>query len=258
MTAMLEPIVAEARRRATVVGAREEEWRATAAGSPPARDFVGALRQPGLSVIAEVKRRSPSAGPIAPDLDPGLMASEYAAGGAAALSVLTEPSFFGGSLQDLGAAREATGLPVLRKDFVLDPVQVWESRAVGADAVLLIVAILDDGVLQASLAAAAEAGLAALVEVHLADEARRAVDAGAGLIGVNNRDLSTFRVDPARAESIRPLLPPHVVTVAESGISGPAAARRMAAAGFDAVLVGEAAVRAPDRSAFVRSIGSGR
>lgn len=255
MAAVLEPIVAEARRRAAVVAERATAWRREAHAAAPTRDFSAALQGPGLSVIAEVKRRSPSAGDIAPSLDPARLAREYASGGAVALSVLTEPAFFGGSTEDLGAARNAVDLPVLRKDFVVDPVQVWESRAIGADAVLLIVAVLDDSVLRSALEAADEAGVGVLVEVHDEAEVDRAIGCGARMIGVNNRDLSTFEVDVSRAERMKDLLPAGIVTVAESGVTTPEGAARMAAAGYDAVLVGEAAVRAADRAGFIRRIG---
>jgi indole-3-glycerol phosphate synthase len=231
-----------------------DDLRDEAERAVPARDFAGALALDGLSVIAEVKRRSPSRGPIAEDLDAPDLAGRYAAGGAAAISVLTEPEFFSGSPADLAAVRAAVDLPVLRKDFVVHPAQVWETRALGADAVLLIVAVLDDSELVGLLATAAEAGLAALVEVHTAAEAERALWAGAGIIGVNNRDLTTFDVDLGTAERLRAGLPEGVIAVAESGVSSPAGAARMSAAGYEAILVGEAAVRAVDPAAFVRSL----
>jgi indole-3-glycerol phosphate synthase len=248
---MLETILSSVRARLADVAGRGDEWRDAAQAAPPARGFATALRMPGLSVIAEVKRRSPSAGVLAADLDPAERAEAYQEGGAAAVSVLTEPDHFAGAPGDLVAARLAVEIPVLRKDFVVDPAQIWQSRALGADAVLLIAAILDDRELSGLLAAAGAAGLEALVEVHDEHEAERAVAAGAGLIGVNNRDLATFRVDLATAERIRPLLPDDAVTVAESGVSGPPGAARMAAAGFDAILVGEALVRAEDPAALV-------
>lgn len=250
---MLEGILTSVRARLGPVVASEAEWRAGARRAAPARDLAAALSGPGLAVIAEVKRRSPSRGPIDPDLDPAALAAAYERGGAAAVSVLTEPDHFGGSLADLAAVRDAVAVPVLRKDFVLHPAQVWQARAAGADAVLLITAVLDDALLAVLLEAAGEAGLTALVEVHTPDEARRAAGAGAEVIGVNNRDLGTFEVDPATAERIRPLLG-DAVAVAESGVSGPALAARMAAAGYDAILVGEAAVRAPDPAAFVAGL----
>lgn len=254
MARMLEPILAEARLRAAAVAAATPKWQELAIDAREPRGFAAALSDPGLGVIAEVKRRSPSAGPIAPSLDPAVVAAQYEEGGAAAISVLTEPSFFGGSDQDLQAARQATTIPVLRKDFILDPAQVWESRTMGADAVLLIVAILDDKTLVRCIEAADEVGLAALVEVHRQGEASRAMAAGAHIVGVNNRDLATFEVDVSRAERMRAALVAGTVTVAESGVSSPDTARRMAEAGYDAVLIGEAAVRADDRAGFVASM----
>ena len=236
---MLDEIVAATRRRLRAVVAAEAEMRERCSLAPAPRDLAGALRAPGLSVIAEFKRRSPSAGRISHG-DPATVASAYEAGGAAGMSVLTEPDFFGGSPEDLGLARGATVLPVLRKDFTIHPSQVWEARAMGADAVLAIVALLDDDVLSAILAAA--------------DEVERASAAGSSVIGVNNRDLATFEVDVATAERLRHLIPDGVVAVAESGVSAPATASRMAAAGYDAILVGEAAMRAADPAAFVRSL----
>ncbi len=255
---MLEAILTSVRARLAPVVAAEAALRERAAAAPAARDFAGALRRDGLAVIAEIKRRSPSAGPIDEGLDPAARASAYAAGGAAALSVLTERDHFGGSLDDLAAARGAVALPVLRKDFVVHPAQVWQARAHGADAVLLIVAILDDAALAQLLATAADAGMAALVEVHTAGEADRAVAHGARIIGVNNRDLSTFSVDLATAERLRPALPDDVVAVAESGVSDPRGAARMAAAGYDAILVGEALVRSADPASTVRGLRGAR
>lgn len=232
---------------------------AQAGSSPAPRDFTGVLRRADghLAVIAEIKRRSPSKGDLAPDLDPAATARRYAAGGAAALSVLTDGPYFDGSLADLAAAREAVALPVLRKDFTLDPLQVVEARAGGADAVLLITAALPDDALLADLAAtAAGLGLAALVEVD--DEAglERALEAGAALVGVTNRNLRTFGEDLATAERLAAGIPDDVVAVAESAIRTPADARRMAEAGFDAVLVGEALVKAPDPEAAVASLAA--
>jgi indole-3-glycerol phosphate synthase len=251
---MLDRIVAEAGERGDRLAESEDRLREAAAQAPPARDFAGSLRVPGLSVIAEVKRRSPSAGPIAPELDVEAVATTYLLGGAAALSVLTEPAHFGALPNDLGDARRVSGLPVLRKDFIVHTAQVWESRAMEADAILLIVAALEQGTLERLLACAHEAGLAALVEVHTASEAKRAVDGGASIIGVNNRDLRTFEVDLETAERLAGAVAAAAVAVAESGVSTPGAAARMAAAGYDAVLVGEAAVRSPDPAAFVAAL----
>ncbi len=251
---MLDDILGSVRSRLPAVVAGEERLRREAAARAPAADFAGALTDPGLAVIAEIKRRSPSAGTLAPDLDPAGQARRYETGGAAAISVLTEPDHFAGSLGDLQAVKAAVELPVLRKDFTLHPAQVWEARAAGADAVLLIVAILDDGDLALLLKTAAAAGLAALVEVHTAAEAERAVAAGASIVGVNNRDLTTFAVDLATAEQVAPLLDGVPVRVAESGVSDPAGAARMAAAGYHAVLVGEALVRAGDPAGMVAAL----
>ncbi len=253
---MLEPILDSVRRRLPAVVAARPRLEEAAAAAPAARDLPAALEAPGLQVIAEVKRRSPSAGSLAPALDPAAQAAAYQSGGAAAISVLTEPDHFGGSLDDLRAVREAVGLPILRKDFTLHPAQVWEARAAGADAVLLIAAVLGDDDLAALLGTAAAAGLAALVEVHTAAEARRAAAAGATLVGVNNRDLATFTVDLATAEAIAPDLPSDAVRVAESGIADSAGAARMAQAGYHAVLVGEALVRAGDPAALVAELRS--
>jgi indole-3-glycerol phosphate synthase len=222
------------------------ELRAMAAGAPPARGLRAALARPGMAVIAEVKRRSPSKGDIRADLDPAALARAYQRGGAAAVSVLTEPVHFAGSPEDLVAVRAAVDLPVLRKDFVTTPYQVWEARAWGADAVLLIVAALEPARLAELLVEAGGAGLDALVEVHTRAEATVAGAAGATLVGVNARDLATLEVDLGRFAQIRDALPAGATVVAESGISSPAQVEAAAAAGADAVLVGESLVRADD------------
>lgn len=222
------------------------ELRARAADSPPPRDFAAAVTGDGLAVIAEIKRRSPSRGVLAPDLRPAEQAVRYAAGGAAAISVLTEPSFFQGSDRDLVEVRSCCELPVLRKDFTLDPAQVWEARALGADAVLLIVAALDDATLRRLLEVSSEAGMAAVVEVHSVEEAERAMTAGARIVGVNNRDLRTFEVDLATAERLAPVIADADIRIAESGILTGDDAARMAAAGYHAVLVGESLVTSLD------------
>jgi len=228
--------------------------RAAAATAPTARGLRAAVgRGPdGPRVIAEVKRRSPSKGDIRIDLDPAGLA--YAAGGACAISVLTEPHHFAGSPGDLLAVRAAVDLPVLRKDFVTTPYQVWEARAWGADAVLLIVAALAPAELRALLGEAAEAGLDALVEVHTVAEAEVAAVAGATLVGVNARDLATLQVDPGRFADVRQALPAGTALVAESGIRHRADVQAAGAAGADAVLVGEALVRADDPTKAVRDL----
>lgn len=216
-----------------------------------ARGLGSALGKAGLGVIGEVKRRSPSRGVLAAGLDAVEQARIYQRAGAAAVSVLTEPDHFGGSNQDLTMVAEAVDIPVLRKDFTLDPCQVWEAARIGADAVLLIVAILDDRRLAELLEETARAGLEALVEVHNAREARRALAAGARIVGVNNRDLRDFNVDLATSVRLAPLLAEVEVRIAESGIHTPAQAARMAEAGYHAVLVGEALVLAPSPADLV-------
>lgn len=217
------------------------------------------MSRPGLQVIAEIKRRSPSAGALRLDLDPAQQAVEYERGGAAAISVLTEPDYFGGSLQDLMTVRDAVGLPILRKDFIVDMRQVAESRRAGADALLLITAALDRVLLSELLAECDRVGIAALVEAHDIEEARTAVAVGAAVIGVNNRNLNTFVTDLAVAEAVAAELPADRIRIAESGVSDVAGAGRMAAAGFHAILVGEALVRAEDPAGLIAELrGAGR
>jgi indole-3-glycerol phosphate synthase len=218
-----------------------------ARGAPAPRGFRRALAlTPELAVIAEIKRRSPSKGALAESLDPAALAAAYARGGASCLSVLTDGEFFGGSAADLQAARDATALPVLRKDFTVDPRDVADARLMGADAVLLIVAALDALELVEFVDLATELHLDALVEVHDEPELEQALEAGATLIGVNQRDLNTFEVDTARAERVAKAIPAGTVKVAESGIRDVGDVERLAVAGYDAVLVGEALVTASD------------
>ena len=236
--------------------------RGRALAAPPPRSFAAALR-PAFGgparLIAEVKRASPSKGLLAERFDPVARARAYVAGGAAAISVLTEPDFFLGSLDDLRAVRESVDVPVLRKDFLLDPYQVYEARAAGADAVLLICALLDDAALRDLLVLTRSLGMEALVEAHDADETRRAVASGARVIGVNSRDLRTFAVDPDVVRRLRPLVPADYVFVAESGIGDVVSAARARAFGADAILVGEALMRSesPDRLARMLSTAPG-
>ena len=249
---MLDQILQATRARIDLLD--REEIRARAAGAPVPRDFRGALAGPGLAVIAEIKRSSPSRGVLAGNLDPVAQALAYERGGAAAVSVLTEPDFFAGSTSDLEAVRAAVSIPVLCKDFILDPAQIWEARAAGADAVLLIVAALHPADLATLAAVTRQSGMEALVEVHTASEAAVAVEVGATVVGVNTRDLATFEVDPAVAEQIVPFLASVPVRVAESGIDGPEVAARMQRAGYQAVLVGEALVRSADPAALVADL----
>jgi indole-3-glycerol phosphate synthase len=219
---------------------------------PPPRGFAAGLHaSSGVAVIAEVKRASPSKGPLAPRLDPASLARAYEAGGAVALSVLTDRDFFGGSPQDLMAARGATRLPVLRKDFTVGPADVLDARLMGADAVLLIAAALNPAALEELLELSKAVGLDPVVEVHDEAEAEVALAAGASVVGVNQRDLVTFEVDTARAERVVKVLPDSVTRVAESGIVGRDDVRRLHLAGFDAVLVGESLVTSADPGAAV-------
>ena len=210
----------------------------------PRRGFGASLRRQRPAVIAEVKKRSPSRGVIRADFDPVAIAQEYVEAGAAAVSVLTEERSFEGSLEHLAAIRARIALPLLRKDFLLDPYQVVEARAWGADAVLIIVAILDDARLGELLAAATEVGLDAVTEVHSKEEVERAAAAGATLIGINNRDLRTFVTTLDTAERLRPLVPRGALAIAESGIETPADIARLRASGYEAFLIGESLLRA--------------
>jgi indole-3-glycerol phosphate synthase len=227
---------------------------ARAAAATPALDAEAALRAaPGIAVIAEVKRASPSKGSLADIPDPAALAAAYAAGGATAISVLTEKRRFAGSLADLDAVRAAVRIPVLRKDFMVEPYQIVEARAHGADLILLIVAALTDAQLLSMREQAEALGMTALVEIHDEDEARRAVASGARVIGVNARNLKTLQVDPDAFARLRPLIPDTVVAVAESGIRGVADVARYAAEGARAVLVGEALVIGGDPARAVAS-----
>jgi indole-3-glycerol phosphate synthase len=223
---------------------------------PPPRDFEGALTpvRGGVRLIAEVKKASPSRGVLAADLDPVGLAASYAAHGADAISVLTDARYFQGSLDILRQVRAAVGVPLLRKDFTLDEYQLWEARAAGADAVLLIVAILDPALLRDLAAAAKGLGLAALVECHTEAELEVAMAAGSRLIGINNRDLGTFETRIETTLALLPRIPPGPVVVSESGFFAGADVRRVVAAGAHAVLVGEGLVRAPDVAAKVREL----
>ncbi|HEY3673284.1 MAG TPA: indole-3-glycerol phosphate synthase TrpC [Acidimicrobiia bacterium] len=258
---VLDEILATKRDEVTMLHRPEvrDLLRKRALDSPPARDFAGALRPATgtLGVVAEIKRRSPSKGELAPDLDPALMAKAYAAGGASCLSVLTDLPWFGGAVDDLLAARAACDLPVLRKDFTIDEVQVYETRAIGADAILLIVAALpDDAHLRDLHELALGLDLAVLVETHDDAELERALAIGARIVGVNARNLGTFAEDLGVGERLASRVPSDTVAIAESAIRSVDDATRMAAAGFDAVLVGEMLVRASDPTMTVRGLAS--
>lgn len=222
------------------------------------KSLYAALKQPGLQVIAEIKRRSPSKGELRADLDPVAIAAAYVEGGAAAISILTDERFFGGSLEDLARVRQSFShgqAPVLlRKDFIVDERQVTESAAAGADAILLIVAALSRGQLIDLLALTHEVGLEALVEVHDESELETAIEVGARIIGVNNRDLRSFNTDIAVSERLLPVLPTTVARVAESGLSSKDDLRRVAEAGADAVLMGEVLMKSRDIQASLREL----
>jgi indole-3-glycerol phosphate synthase len=255
LTTYLDRIVARHRELAAAdarpLGALLDQARS----QPPARGFRAALASVGhLAVIAEVKRRSPSKGDLAVGLDPATLAGQYERGGASCLSVLTDEEFFGGSVADLQAARAACALPVLRKDFTVGERDVLDARLMGADCLLLIVAALDRGELVDLHQLASEVGLDVLVEIHDEAELEVALAAGATLVGVNQRDLVSFQVDQQRALRLAPLLPAGVVRVAESGVGGPADAAALGAAGYHAVLVGEALVTSGEPAAAVAAL----
>lgn len=256
MATYLDRILEAHRSRAAEDSRRLGDLLEQARALPAPRGFREALRRGGrLRVIAEVKRRSPSKGALDPDLDPARLARTYEAAGAACLSVLTDEEFFGGSTADLRSARSAVDLPVLRKDFTVCAHDVADARLMGADAVLLIAAALDDGELSELSALAAELGLDVLVEVHDEVELERALARTAGdLIGVNQRDLVTFEVDRQRAVRMAGVIPPEAVKVAESGVGGRRDADELAQAGYDAVLVGEHLVTASDTPAALEEL----
>lgn len=243
---ILETILAHKREEIASLRSRYGDWEPPAE-APPRRSFAAALRGEGVSLIAEFKRRSPSRGDIRPDADPAGIARIYERAGAAALSVLTDERFFGGGLEDLKAARGATGLPVLRKDFVIEPCQIAESAdAEGPDCLLLIAAALDMKELRELRELAARCGQGALVEVHDEEELGRALESGAEIIGINNRNLRTFEVSLDTTLSLRPRIPDGLLTVSESGIRTADDVRRLSEAGVDAMLVGEALMAAAD------------
>lgn len=256
MPSFLDRIITD--RRADAVRRREQGALALAkvaapSASPP-RDLATVLATPGVQLIAEVKRASPSAGAIRVDADPVLTAQMYTRAGAAAVSVLTEPDHFHGSLEDLEAVRAAVTVPVLRKDFLCDVLHLWEARAAGADAVLLIVAALSQTELVGLIDLADALGMASLVEVHEAEEVSRALDAGARIVGINSRKLQTLEVDPSTVAKVRPLVPAGVLVVAESGLATRADVEAVSDAGVDAILVGEALMRAGDPSATIAEL----
>lgn len=221
---------------------------------PTPRDFRKALAQKDCAIIAEVKRKSPSRGVLRDGLDPLKLAGIYEASGAAAISVLTDGQYFGGSVDDLRSVSSAAGIPILRKDFIIDPVQIYESRAIGADAVLLIARVLEEGQLKDFLGIAQSLGLAALVEIHDRADAEKAVAAGAEIIGVNNRDLTTFVTDIRTTLDLLPCIPEEKIVVSESGINTRPDIMMLQAAGVRAFLIGEALVKADDPGLKLREL----
>jgi indole-3-glycerol phosphate synthase len=253
---ILDTIVAAKRRE---LGERKEAvplkvLKRRVAEREAARDFAGALKQPGTGLIAEAKKASPSKGLLCPDFDAVRLARTYERAGAAAVSVLTEAEHFLGSLDYLTAVKETVSIPVLRKDFIFDPYQVYESAAAGADVLLLIAAMLTAAQLKRLHGLTADIGLASLVEVHNEAEMKRAIEAGAGIIGINNRDLRTFEVDLGVTEKLAPLAPPEAVIVSESGVRTREDIRRLADAGIDAVLVGETLITCQDIPGTIREL----
>ncbi len=235
----------------------ESEIRALASRrTTPFRGFEASLRKDGVRIVAEIKRASPSRGDIQPHLDPAATAAAYEAGGAAALSVLTEPAFFKGSVPDLRAARDAVSIPVLRKDFIIEPYQVHESRAIGADAILLIVRILDDYKLRTLHALAVECGLDVLTEVYDDADLDRALDIGATLIGINNRNLASFATDLMNAPALARRIKPPAIAMALSGVSSAQDVVRMEHLGISRFLIGEVLVTCADPAALLRRMSS--
>ena len=225
-----------------------------ASSARPARDFRAAIRTGTVAVIAECKQRSPSGGQLQATYDPVALAGRYAAGGAAAISVLTEPEFFGGSFEHLRAVSASVPIPVLCKDFIIDPVQIFLARGAGADAVLLIAAVLDDAELAQLQAAALELGMSAIIEVHSAAEVRRALQLNAAIIGINNRDLLRMTTDRDTTTRLRPLIPPGPLVISESGIDSRHDVEALLVLKVDAVLVGESLLRAPDLQAKLKEL----
>lgn len=256
---LLERIVAARRhaleqaKQATLAAKLEER----AAVAPPVRDFAAALAGDGFNIIAELKKASPSRGVLRAAFNPAALAPALEAAGACAISVLTETEFFQGSLEDLQAVRKLVGTPVVRKDFLFDPYQLFEARAAGADAFLLIAAILTGAELRQLITLGRQLGMAALVEVHTGEELDRALEAGAGIVGVNNRDLKTFEVSLETSFRLIEAVPDDRLAVSESGLRAHEDLARLRAAGFDAFLIGEFLMRAADPAAALRQLLGG-
>ena len=253
---ILARIVGHKRAELANISRNRAELERLAAARSPARDFRAALRSNQPAVIAEIKKASPSRGILVENFDPAAIAQTYASGGAAALSVLTDREFFQGSLADLESARGACKIPALRKDFTIDEFHVIEAAAHGADAILLIAAVLDESEMRRFRELAAKFGMASLVEVHDADELDAALASGAEIVGVNNRDLSTFEVKLETSLRLIEKIPANVIRISESGIHSNDDIRRLTSAGFDAFLVGEHLMKSPDPAAALRALKS--
>jgi indole-3-glycerol phosphate synthase len=253
---ILDEILANKRKELDARVKREtiERLAARASVQPRARDFAGALRKPGVSIISEIKRQSPAKGALMLDMDAPTMAATYAGAGASCISVLTDQKYFKGSDADLVAVRQRVEVPILRKDFVISLYQVYEARALGADAVLLIVLALRPKEIVQFQTMAHALGMAALVEVHSEEELKIALDCGATLVGINNRDLTRMVTDVQTTARLRPLVPPGVTLVSESGIRTPAEIGWLRDLGVDAALIGESLVTAPDAAVLLREM----
>jgi indole-3-glycerol phosphate synthase len=253
-TGTLGAIVAEARDRAALLKSNEAELAESAASAPPSPRLANALRTGTVAVVAEVKRRSPSKGWINPAISAVDQARSYEGGGAAAVSILTEPAHFGGSVSDLVAVRDSVAIPVLKKDFHVDPIQLIEAKALGASAALLIARALSPDLLVEMVDAANALALEVIVEIRDDEELARALDAGAAIVGINNRNLETLEIDPATSERLLAQIPNEVVAIAESGVQSRADVERFARCGADAVLVGSVLSAAPNPTEAVRQL----
>lgn len=251
---LLEDIVKCKERELKRAAVPLRELKARVKNAPPPRPFHQVFRPDDIGLIAEIKRHSPARGELAPNLDVAATVKAYERGGASALSVLTDRTFFHGSFDDLKTARTGSKLPILRKDFIIDEYQIWESRTMLADAILLIARILDRSQLRDYIALGQELGLAALVEVHGQKDLEAALDAGPRIVGINNRDLETFQVNLQTCLRLRPMIPPGIVAVAESGIRTREDVSILKKAGFQGILVGEELVTSPDPEAKVREL----
>jgi indole-3-glycerol phosphate synthase len=250
--AILDQIIAHKKAEVAQKKARLPEF--DLRGLPSVRDFTSALQGEGISIIAEIKRYSPSKKVMRQDVDPSQIGQEYEKNKAAAISVLTDQKFFGGKDEDIGAVRRAVRVPILRKEFIVDEYQIYESRFLGADAILLIASLLPEKQLSSFLTLAQELGLACLVEVHTSEDVEKALNIQTQIVGINNRNLSTLEVDMTASFRLRSLIPPGIIAVSESGIMTRGNVIRLQEAGFDAALIGETLMNAPDIAGKLREL----